>query len=274
MSLTRTIVARLNRTPIIDHLVYTAKHGPARGLRRQGGMGWLPTFFPRTHEWDAEEVFIAGLDWRGLTVYDVGGDQGLFTLFFAHSVGETGQVVVLEPNAQSCRRIEQNIRLNNFRNVRIVPIGAGERRATLQFAFPSSEPARGTAVPAIADQIKREAKATLCDIEVNSLDDEIERRSLPAPHFIKIDVEGMEYAALQGMRKTLTVDRPRLSIEIHGINMEEKTANVRRVVAFMEELHYRMRHIESGEGVSSGNAERAREGHLYCEPQPSAGNKT
>lgn len=267
MSLTRRVIARLNRTPFLNNLVYTAKHGPARGLRRQGGMGWLPAFVPRTHEWDAEEAFLASLNWKGLTVYDVGGDQGLFTLFFAHQVGETGQVVVFEPNPQSCRRIEENLRLNNFQNARLIPRGLGERRAMLQFAFPVSEPARGSAAPAIADEIRREEKAVFCVIEVNSLDDEIERSGLPAPHFIKVDVEGMEYAALQGMRKTLTVDRPRLSIEIHGIGMEEKSENARRVVAFMEELHYRMRHIESGENITGGNTERAREGHLYCEPQ-------
>ena len=265
MPLRRRIVAQLNRTPLIDSFVYTAKHGPSRGLRRQGGMGWLPSFFPRPHEWEAEEAFLASLDWRGLTVYDVGGDQGLFTLFFAHRVGDAGQVVVLEPNPRSCRRIEQNVRLNNFRNVRILPLGLGEGRAKLQLTFPLSEPARGSAVAAIADQIKLEARAALCEIEVNTLDGEMTRSSLPIPHFIKMDVEGMEYGALKGMYQTLRAHRPRLSIEIHGADMEDKIANVRRVVAFLEELGYRMRHIESAESITSGNAEHAFEGHLYCE---------
>jgi FkbM family methyltransferase len=229
-------------------------------------MGWLPSFFPRLNEWDAEEAFLAGLSWEGLTVFDVGGDQGLFSLFFAQRVGDRGCVVVLEPNLQSCRRIDQNVHLNEFRNVRVIPVGLAERRAKLQFAFPAREPARGTAVQAIADLVKAEEKATLCEIDVNSLDDEITRSGLPAPDFIKIDVEGMEYPALRGMRRTLTVHRPRLSIEIHGATMDDKTANVQRVVAFLEELNYRMRHVESGVGITSRNAERAREGHLYCEP--------
>ncbi len=227
-------------------------------------MGWLPSFIPRTHEWDAEEKFLAAMNWRGLTVYDVGGDQGLFTLFFAHQVGEQGQVVVFEPNPQSCRRIEQNTQLNNFTNVRLMPIGLGEKRATLQFIFPMLEPARGTAAPAIADQIKHETDATACEIQVNSLDDEVKRSALPLPDFIKLDVEGMEYPALKGMREILRTHRPRLSIEMHGADMEEKTANVRQVVALLEELNYQMHHVESGESISSVNAERAREGHLYC----------
>lgn len=265
MSLRRRIIARLNRTSWMDNHVYTAKHGPARGLKRQGGIGWLPAFIPRMHEWEAEEAFLANFDWRGRNVYDIGGDQGLFTLFFAHRVGETGQVVVFEPNQQSCRRIQQNIRHNGFRNVRLMPLGIGETRATLQFTFPALEPARGSATPAIAEQIKREADATPVQIEVNSLDDEITRSALPIPHFIKLDVEGMEYPALKGMKQTLSTHRPRLSIEMHGADMEQKMANVKQVVAFLEQLDYDLRHIESGESIRSANADRASRGHLYCE---------
>src|SRR5262245_10355065 len=98
MSVKRKIIGLINRSPIMDRLVYNAKHGPARGLKRQGGMGWLPTIVPRMHEWDAEEAFLANLEWRGLTVYDVGCDQGLFTIFFAHRVGDQGKVIAFEPN--------------------------------------------------------------------------------------------------------------------------------------------------------------------------------
>ncbi len=265
MSFKRKIIARLNRTSLVDNHVYTAKHGPARGLRRQGGMGWLPSFLPRMHEWDAEEEFLAGLDWRGLRVFDVGGDQGLFTLFFAQRVGEQGQVVVFEPNPQSSKRIEQNVRHNKFTNVRIMPIGLGEKRETLQFTFPATEPARGTAIPTIADQIKEEASATACEIVVNALDDEMKQNGLPIPDFIKIDVEGMEYPALKGMRATLKAHRPRLSIEMHGADMKEKTANVKQVVALLEEAGYHILHIETGTEINSTNAASASQGHLYCE---------
>jgi FkbM family methyltransferase len=267
MSLKRRIIARLNRSAFVENLVYTAKHGPARGLKRQGGMGWLPSFVPRPHEWDAEEAFIERLDWQGMTVYDVGSDQGLFSLFFAHRVGKNGRVIVFEPNRRSVRRIEQNVRHNNFENVRIMPIGLGAGRATMRFTFPSAEPARGTAISAIADQINVEPDATTVEIEVNALDDEIKRSALPIPQFIKMDVEGMEFPALQGMQETLRLHRPRLSIEIHGADMAGKVANVRQVVGLLEQLNYQMRHIESLEIIDSSNADHAATGHLYCEPK-------
>ncbi len=267
MSLKHNLVARLSRTPLIDQLVYTTKYGPARGLKRQGGMGWLPTFIPRPQEWEVEEQFLAGLEWQGLTIYDVGGDQGLFTLFFAHRAGQHGQVIAFEPNPQSYRRIQRNVELNHFNNVRILSVGLGNQQAQLTFTYPALEPARGTASQTIANQIKQEASATVCVIEVNALDDEMERSKLPAPHFIKIDVEGMEYAALLGMQGTLRKFRPRLCIEIHGAGMEEKTANAERVVGLLEDLGYQMRHLESNTAINSRNAACSREGHLYCESE-------
>ena len=268
VSLQHRILARLNRSAFIDRLVYTARRGPARGLKRQGGLGWLPAFTPHRHEWDAEEAFLDDLDWKGLTVYDVGGDQGLFSLFFARRVGEGGSVVVFEPNPRSCRRIGRNVQLNGFQNVRLVPQGLGERRERLSFTYPEYEPARGTAWPSFAQGLRRGKRLLkTLEIEVHALDEVIRENSLPAPDFIKMDVEGMEYPALKGMSATLREFRPRLSIEIHGIGEEDKIANATRVVTLLEDMDYRLYHIESGTTITRTDAGRAREGHLYCEPR-------
>ena len=266
MSIARKICQHVSRLSLVDRHVYTAKHGPARGLKRQGGLGWLPEFVPRLHEWEAEEAFISSLDLTGLTVYDVGGDQGLFTLFFAERVGDGGQVVVFEPNPTSCERIHRNVGHNGFRNVQVLQVGLGEQRKVMRFAFPTLEPSRGTFCPDDRPTGELQKKTTWLNIGVAPLDDEVKRRNLPAPDFIKLDVEGMEYSALKGMGQTLRVYHPRLSIEMHGQTVEAKKDNARRVVKLLEALAYRIRHIESGEIVTSENGDRAFEGHLYCEP--------
>jgi FkbM family methyltransferase len=265
MSIKRRIVGQINQIAFVDKHVYTAKHGPARGLKRQGGLGWLPSIVPRWHEGDAEEAFLMRLNWQGATVFDIGGDQGLFTLFFAQQVGSQGQVIVFEPNPRSRQRIERNVELNGFQNVRIIPRGVGEEPAVLQFIFPEGEPACGSAALPIADLIGKGTHVSRCEISVNSLDEEIKQSDLPLPDFIKLDVEGMEHSALKGMRETLRNRHPRLSIEIHGADMNDKITNVQRVVAFLEELNYRMLHIESSTTITEKNAAQAREGHLYCE---------
>ena len=132
MLLKRRIVARLNQTAMMNSLIYSAKHGPASGLKRRGGLGWLPSFMPGMYEGRVEVAFLNSLAWNGLTVYDVGGDQGLFTLFFAHRVGVTGRVIVFEPNPRSREYIRRNVQVNNFQNVRIMPLGLGAGPGTLE----------------------------------------------------------------------------------------------------------------------------------------------
>lgn len=264
MSIKRTLVSRINQLAVIDRHVYTVRYGPARGLKRQGGMGWLPAFVPRGHEWEAEEAFLEQINWEGLTVYDVGGDQGIFTLFLARHVGPTGQVIVFEPNPRSYERILTNVGLNGFENVRVLPLGLGERAERLTFVFPKSEPARGSAAQSVRTQVAQEQNAVRCEIEVAALDDEMARLNLPAPDLIKLDVEGMEWQALRGMRRTIEQYRPQLFIEIHGSDREDKMANVRRVAALIDEMGYRMRHVESGTRITTDNAEVAYRGHLYC----------
>lgn len=266
MSIKRAIVSRINQIPLVDRHIYTVRYGPARGLKRQGGLGWLPAFVPRGHEWDEEEAFLEQINWSGMTVYDVGGDQGIFTLFMAKRVGNTGKVIVFEPNPRSYQRILANVQLNGFDNVRVLPVGLGERAEKLTFVFPKSEPARGSAAQSVRAQVAEEANAVTCKIEVAALDEEIALRNLPAPDLIKIDVEGMEWYALRGMRKTIEKHRPRLFIEIHGSDIEDKTANVRRVVALLEEVGCTIHHVETGVAITSFNAAMAHFGHLYCQP--------
>ncbi len=267
MNIKRAVVSRINQLPFVDRHVYTVRYGMARGMKRQGGLGWVPAFVPRGHEWEAEEAFLEQINWSSMTVYDVGGDQGIFTLFLAQRVGRAGKVVVFEPNQRSYQRILANVALNGFNNVRVLPIGLGERAEKLTFVFPKSEPARGSAAQSVRTLVAEEANAVTCEIEVATLDDEMARRQLPAPDLIKLDVEGMEWHALRGMRKTIEQYRPRLFIEIHGSDIEDKTANVQRVVAMLEEMGYAVQHVESGAAITGANAAIAYRGHLYCTRQ-------
>src|SRR5881628_780813 len=113
MTLKKTIAVNLSR--VFKNHVYTSRHGLAKGLKRQGGLAFLPTFVPRSTEMLKDEQFIDGLDFSGETVFDIGGDQGIYTLFFARKVGGRGKVFTFEPNPTSYRHIVTNVELNDFK---------------------------------------------------------------------------------------------------------------------------------------------------------------
>jgi FkbM family methyltransferase len=256
--LKRVVLSTLQ--PLVAQHVYTVRHGLARGLRRRGGLG----FVPQIGSMSAEERFLQTLSLDGDTVYDVGGYEGIFTLFFARRVGPLGQVVTFEPNPRSFQRISENVRLNGFANVRIrqVALGAAPGRATL--VFPADETARGSLEAGISDQIRQEKGVLTIDVEVDTLDHQV-AAGLPAPDFVKLDVEGLERDVLEGMSALLERRHPRLYIEMHGADDQHKLANLTSVVERLWSASYDVLHVESGRRLTrTDDLPIAIHGHLYC----------
>ncbi len=241
---------------LFDWVTYTAHHGLTAGMRRKGGLGWLP-IRPKT---TAEQRFWEKLDLRGQTIYDVGAFQGILTLFFA-SRGK--HVICYEPASKNHRRLVENLRLNNLTNVTVRKVGLGSSRGSASLCFLPLMPGGASIEASTIEGIQRFPHAVE-EISITTLDEDIRENGLPAPDFIKIDIEGLESEALLGARQTLAT-HPSLFLEMHGETMNEKRRKCAEVVGILEQAGYReIFHVESSSRVTSGNTAVAVEGHLYC----------
>jgi FkbM family methyltransferase len=245
---------------LCDGLTYTVRHGLIAGMKRKGGLGWLPVR-PRA---TAEQTFWEQLDLRGQVIYDIGAFQGLLTLFFA-SRGK--HVVSYEPASKNHRRLIENLSLNNIANVTVRKVGLGSSRGSAPLCFLPLMPGGASVEERTIAGIRRSSHV-MEEIPITTLDEDIREHGLPEPDFLKIDIEGLESEALRGARRTLATRRPSLFLEMHGETMNEKRRKCAEVVALLEEAGYReIVHLESSSLVSSGNYSVAVEGHLYC-PSP------
>lgn len=243
--------------PLVKHRVYVQRTGLAAGLKRRGGFGFLPLLKPLSQE----HQFLAGMDWRGKTVYDVGGHIGVISMFFARAVGEWGRVVTFEPNPQSYAVIMDHIQLNGLTNVQVLAIGLGERRGSARFVVPSFSSARGTAAPDRQERYLPQAGVQVYQIEIDTLDNQIAAHSLPQPDFVKIDVEGLEVEVLHGMSHTLREHRPELLIELHG-------ASAQPIMAYLLDQGYGVYHIEAAEAITQETPAPPSGSHLHASPRP------
>jgi FkbM family methyltransferase len=243
---------------LFDRFTYTVRHGLIRGMKRKGGLGWMPAWLSRATQ-TREEMFWHDLAVDGLVVYDVGAFHGILTLFFA---SRAAQVIAYEPNETNHGRLIENVRLNSLGNVIVRGLAIGSHARSGKLVYDPSM-AGGGSVNANAEGSVTQS------VEITTLDHDIATNALPAPDLIKIDIEGWELEALEGARATLDAHHPALFLEMHGDTMREKRRKASAIVAFLGDVGYaNLVHVESGQAVGPGDEVRAAEGHLYCRYTP------
>jgi FkbM family methyltransferase len=260
-SLRHRAIAWISRR-LFDRFTYTVRHGLIRGMKRKGGLGWMPAWLSRATQ-TKEEMFWRDLPLNGLVVYDVGAFHGMLTLFFA---SRCAQVIAYEPNEVNHARLVENIRLNNPTNVLVRKLGVGSQPGTGTLHYTPAMAGGGTLNPNAIAPISHQVAQ---HVEITTLDHDIAASALAVPDLIKIDIEGWEFDALQGARKTLDTHHPALFLEMHGETMREKKRKAGEIVAFLRDAGYmNIVHVETGAAITSANPAIAAEGHLYCRYTP------
>jgi FkbM family methyltransferase len=243
---------------LFSRITYTVRHGLIRGMKRTGGLGWMPAWLSHSTQ-TFEEMFWRDLPLDGLVVYDVGAFHGILTLFFA---SRSAQVIAYEPNEVNHARLLENTRLNKLTNVRVRKLGVGANPGSGILLYTSAMPGGGTLNPNTGATISQR-------VEITTLDCDIATNALPRPDLIKIDIEGWELEALEGARATIHQHHPALFLEMHGETMGEKKRKASAIVAFLRNAGYtHIVHVESDTAITSGNSAIAAEGHLFCRYTP------
>ncbi|MEE8199974.1 MAG: FkbM family methyltransferase, partial [Candidatus Acidoferrales bacterium] len=135
----------------------------------------------------------------GMTVVDVGAHVGYYTLLAARRVGPTGKVYAFEPEPRNYEALRKNIELNGYgEHVVAVPKAVSSKTGKSWLFLGGDGPGTHTLV---RGEERREE--TRIPVEVTTLDDFFRERNWPRVDWIKMDIEGGEPAALEGMRETL-----------------------------------------------------------------------
>lgn len=144
---------------------------------------------------------------EGDVFLDVGANIGFHSLVAARFVGKSGLVFAIEPHPETYKILEENIRLNAFRNICPMNIALGAEVSEARI-YDRLDISRGSA-SLIRPEGASEGKGKR--VKMVTIDTLIERHNLHIPSLIKIDVEGFE---LKGARALLSSPQaPALSIE-------------------------------------------------------------
>lgn len=181
----------------------------------------------------------------GDTVWDVGGNMGVFSFAAAARAGTSGRVLCLEPDLWSVRLLRESCRYN--RNlaapVDVLSAAVSDEPGLLWLNIP--ERGRAATHLAIAGGAGEDMTGPVRESHLTpavSLD--WLARHYALPQVIKIDVDGAERRVLEGGRELLTRHHPIILTEVYERNADA-------VSQFLHDLGYTLYDYTQGEARKS-----------------------
>jgi len=158
---------------------------------------------------------------QGQTVLDLGANIGVYALKIAQKVGDDGLVIAFEPNQKNFEKLEKNIQLNGFKNIKAFNLAAADFNGEAKLSFENNFEN--------AASIVHKAGLQAEIVGVVRLDDFFTENNIKKIDFIKMDIEGAEPFALKGFEKNILQHKPQMLFE----NTSAMTAS------FLSKMGYR-----------------------------------
>jgi FkbM family methyltransferase len=152
----------------------------------------------------SERAFVARFLRPGMIVLDVGAHQGFYTLLASKLVGRNGKVFAFEPSPREQKALRLNLILNRRKNVymQLLALGDVGGQADLYVVNDEHTGFNSLRPPGIS------SPTTRVEVNVKQLDNWLRETKVDRVDFIKLDVEGGEFAVLKGSANFLE-QRPR-----------------------------------------------------------------
>ena len=130
----------------------------------------------------------------GETVVDCGAHVGVMTQHFSEMVGDKGLVLCVEPDYRALGMLMHNT--EDLNNIKIAPYALWDKEDILPIHF--ADVVSGVGMSSITSQFQYWHPTRAI-----TLDNLLKRLSIKNVDFIKMDIEGAELFALEGMKETL-----------------------------------------------------------------------
>ena len=192
--------------------------GRLRGMKWIAGSSnhgcWLGSF-----EYHKQRAFAARVASSDI-VFDIGANAGFYTLLASVLVGPQGRVFAFEPDPRNVRYLKEHLWINRIKNVSVVEAAVADSDGTANFdAGPNLSMGHLAADGCIAVR-------TVC------LDAMVQSGELPAPDYIKVDVEGAEVQVLHGASKVLSDRHPVIFLATHGEDLHQRCCEILKSLGY------------------------------------------
>ena len=173
----------------------------------------------------------------GDTVVDIGANIGYYTLLLSHLVGPTGRVIAFEPDPLNYELLSYNVAQNGCANVELHNLAVSNTAGTL----PLYQCDKNFGMHRIYDSMccSEEYVSINAIVLDDFLDDEL------TIDFIKMDIEGAEYLALQGMKRILAESKTKLLVEFSPFALLEAGSSPTEFITLLDSNNLQLSSIDN-----------------------------
>ena len=230
-----------------NKLINSVVHGIESSLKTNYANVWAGKMF--LHPNDAYRLSIYGIHGAhdlkifkdnvkdGDNVVDLGANIGYFTLILAKLVGPTGHVFAFEPDPRNLVLLKKNVEYNNYKNITIIPKAVSNVNGKCALYVGQKSFGQNTIYK---PEKRKNQKFLVVDSETIRLDDFFKMNNLlDKISFMKMDIEGAEFLALNGMKEILKLNKNiKLFTEIEISHLEDAGSNYTQFVDLLTENNF------------------------------------
>lgn len=199
-------------------------------------LGWHVIYF-WSYEPELRRLFAQALPPGGIAV-DVGANVGWHSLLMARLVGPQGRVFAAEANPSIRKRLMDNLALNYFDQVQVIPYAIGDSETTVAFHAPDATALGSGSGHVVAGDAS--VPSDTIRVETRRLDSILAAADCQRLDLVKIDVEGHEWPVLRGAEASISRFRPHIVFEYDANYVSRGGADPAAFAGFFRRHGYRL----------------------------------
>jgi FkbM family methyltransferase len=161
-----------------------------------------------------------------------------------------GKVIAIEPVSKWVRRLQDNVYLNDFKNITVLQIALGAKAETRPVYNTPQPFYDGTQHDGLTSLFPSAQRTVVVEhVHVERWDDVMSRMGIPKVDVMKLDIEGGEWYALQGAQQTLERLRPILVFELETEHCRNAGYEAEDFLMWLVHLGYRLERIHKDRTV-------------------------
>jgi FkbM family methyltransferase len=150
-------------------------------------------------------------------------------------------VLAIEPNPDTVRRLQANIRESKANPVVVYPVACSDTEGVVEFYSALRENSSASSMSAVNAAQGKSVTASY-KVRTRRLDDIVRESGVSRVDVLKIDVEGAEFLVLKGAAETLDRYHPIIAVELIEEQLKNMGTSSAEVLGFLRSHGYAPRH--------------------------------